>query len=89
MSIDLKEYIDTISKLQYTLIKRQKCVSGEDFIGKGNYGAVYQSSIVNKHQLVLKLITSNNIDENVENEKEINMLSACSTLILKKKCINF
>lgn len=89
MSIDLKEYIDTISTLQYALIKGQKCVSGEDFIGKGNYGAVYQSSMVNKHQLVLKLITSNNIDENVDNEKEINMLSACSTFILKKICINF
>lgn len=88
MSIDLKKYIDTIGTLQHTLIK-QKCVSGKDFIGKGNYGAVYLSSMVNEHQLVLKLITANNIDENDDNEKEINMLSACSTFIINKKCINF
>ena len=45
--------------------------------------------MIDNNSFVLKLITSKDAYDDASNEKEINMLSACSALIKNKICINF
>lgn len=90
----LKEYIDDAAHLR-DLLKTKACVTVGQSIGKGGCATVFDIGIddtpLSTAHLALKIETEFSTSDETESriQKEINITSACSSLVALKKCINF
>ena len=92
-SFNLKRYINDAGNIQ-NLLTSKACVTVGKSIGKGSCGTIFDIEIddTSCEHLALKIETELNPGTNADNStivKEINLMSACSSLVALKKCINF